>query len=203
MARKTLLQTWNELDYRAKEIEREKIKSFFSQNYQPSKVYYCSRLGDINECEVIGFLARFPNISRPYSNKYPTRLQVEDFEKYVKSIETADYKIHVLYQTDLGSGNLEYSKFSDNWAFHVSELEEKAKENKEKYAPREGYSPCRHCGKQVPTDNLIEETIIGRGRKQVWNSWKGRYDSKAYVTKEPLKFCSKQCAAHEQMSREG
>lgn len=63
--------------------------------------------------------------------------------------------------------------------------------------------PCRYCRKQVPTDSLIEETIIGRGRKTVWNSWKGIYENKACVTKERLKFCSGQCAANEQMSREG
>jgi hypothetical protein len=203
MERKTLLQSWNDLEHRIKEIEREKIKSFFSQNYQPSKVYYCSRLGDINECEVMGFFTRFTNVSRPYSNRKPTRLQVEEFEKYVKSLETADYKILVLYRTDSGTGNLEYDKFTGNWAFQPSELEEKAKENKEKYAPREGYSPCQYCGKQVPTESLIKAKIIGRGRRQVWNSWKGRYEDKACITEAYLSFCSDQCATNEQMSREG
>jgi hypothetical protein len=205
MARKTLLQSWNELINRIKEIEKEKLKSFFSQNSQPSKVYYCSHLGDISECDVIGFVPRFININRPsiYSNSKPTRLQVEELERYVESIETEDYKIHVLYTTDLGTGNLEYDKFTDNWAFHPSELEEKARENKEKYAPREGYSPCQHCGRQVPTENLIKAKIIGRGCRQVWNSWKRQYENKACITEAYLSFCSNQCAAHEQMSREG
>jgi hypothetical protein len=62
---------------------------------------------------------------------------------------------------------------------------------------------CRRCEKVVPISQMQTHTIIGRGRKQVWNSWKGRYDDKAVVTQEPMRFCSGECAGNEQMSREG
>ena len=52
---------------------------------------------------------------------------------------------------------------------------------------------CTYCGKEVTPNDIVYRVIFGRSRK----------NGKAVVTKEKLHFCSKECAAYEQMSREG
>ncbi len=68
---------------------------------------------------------------------------------------------------------------------------------------REGNFWCGYCRKQFPLAQKVTSNIIGRGRKQVWNSWKGRMEDKACVTTTMMEFCSGTCAGNEQMSREG
>ncbi len=68
---------------------------------------------------------------------------------------------------------------------------------------RDGNFWCSYCKKQFPIAQKVTDNIIGRGRKQVWNSWKGRMEDKACVTTTMMDFCSGTCASHEQMSMEG
>jgi len=62
---------------------------------------------------------------------------------------------------------------------------------------------CSRCRKEILVSQSITKTIIGRGRKQVYDSWKKKYVNKACVTKESMIFCSDSCYSCEQMSREG
>jgi hypothetical protein len=205
MARITLLQRWEELETKIATFKEAQINRFFETNFKPEKLYLCSQIGEIKEFPVIKFNVKYEGVRLPcHYLKRPTTVDVEGLNSYYEEIQNAKPIILVGYKTDYGAeGSEAYDKINGTFAFEPSYLEERAKELKELFAPREGYSPCRYCRKQVPTDSLIEETIIGRGRKTVWNSWKGIYENKACVTKERLKFCSGQCAANEQMSREG
>lgn len=102
------------------------------------------------------------------------------------------------------SGALRYSdllagKYSTDLASMIPALQERQYES----ILREGNFWCSYCRKQYPITQKVSRTIIGRDRKQVWNSWKGRYEDKACVTQTSMDFCSGQCAGYEQMSREG
>ena len=174
-------------------------------------IYKCNQVGDIQIFKVESFSISYKNGFRfkPYYAKSPTRKDLEDLMQYFESAKTSDFvvRINILDQ---------HEKYNSHWstlyhevnevkylAFNEADLINLSVLNKEKYAPREGYAPCCYCGKQILSEKLITKTIIGRGTKKVWNSWKGQYENKASVTQESLKFCSGQCAAHEQMSREG
>lgn len=205
MARITLLQHWEELEAKIATFKEGQINRFFETNFKPEKLYICNRIGEIKEFPVLKFNVKYEGIQLPYRYlKTPKTIDVERLKIYYETIQIAKPIILIVYKTDYGAeGAEQYDKINETFVFEPSRLEERAKELKELFAPREGYTPCKYCGKQVQTENMIESTIIGRGRKQVWSSWKGRYESKACVTKEQYKFCSKQCAAYEQMSREG
>jgi hypothetical protein len=63
---------------------------------------------------------------------------------------------------------------------------------------------CAHCREIIDDrSKAVTLEIFGRDRKTFWDNRKKRYVSKAFVTSSFLKFCSKECADHEQMAREG
>lgn len=76
-----------------------------------------------------------------------------------------------------------------------AEIERKNREYEEFYKPREGYTACSYCRKQVPNDKIVMRTIIGRA----WDNRSG----KQVVTSVSLPFCSDKCAYNEQCAREG
>ena len=149
----------------------------------------------------------------PTIKKIATASKVRELTDYFEKLK-ASTKKEVFYYVRMLEGTVNVSRgirLSDidgkNYAFSAEALEEEAKAKKkeyeEKYQPREGYTPCKYCGKQVPNDKLVRRTIIGRSLRMVFNAWKGRFENKAVVTKEECVFCSGACACNEQMSREG
>lgn len=109
---------------------------------------------------------------------------------YVKRKDSYSVTSRIIRDIDID--NKKYS-FTENGL--DDEIERKNKEYEEVYKPREGYTACAYCRKQVPNDKLIKKAIIGRG----WD----RIRHKQIVTREVLSFCSGECAFNEQCSREG
>ena len=145
-------------------------------------------------------------------NKRPTKIDVDKIKQYAEEtpVLTSDNiffhyeKICFSYKTtgaiSLPDSLLQFSSIIDAEAKSaeikkIIEIEEALLQN--------GHTRCARCRKVVPNSEVVTSNIIGRGRKQVWNSWKNRYEDKACVTQTPMKFCSGTCAAHEQMANEG
>lgn len=211
MARITLQQQWDDLKKRIDAYNQEQIDKFFETNEKPERLFRCygfgGKVGVIEEIELTGFMARYKGdrgiIFEPYPPQKVTSRTLAELQEYFDTIQKLIPEILIKYKDVYVRTCGSYTYDEHLFAFDPSELEEKSKELKEKYAPREGYKPCAYCGKQVPESEMIQAKIIGRGRKTVWNSWKKRYDDKAVVTEDYFKFCSPDCAANEQMGREG
>jgi hypothetical protein len=213
MKRETLRNHMDYLRSVKESIDNTHLNEFFNTNTRPDFIYNVSRVGEIGKLKVTGFCIKYINgnlrILQPYqsSDSKPTRKLINDWTNFIDVIKSADWSVFVDYKNELygSNGAYEYSEVvkNENLGFNEDDLMIKANSNKEIYGPREGYQPCAYCGKQIPINDLISKTIIGRGRKQVWNSWKQRNEDKAYVTEQKLKFCSGKCAGNEQMSREG
>ena len=211
MARITLLEKWNALEGQLKLIKSNILDNYLKSNNIPKyeQIYEVDRLGNITSKNVIKYSVLFELDGRfkytPSYEKRPTKKDLESLQNYIDNIYNYDIVLYIDYRYDNCSGSYKYNDIinSEHMSFCESDLFEKAEKNKELYAPKEGYSPCAYCGKQVKTESMISAKIFGRDRKQVWDSWKKRYVSKAYVTEHYLKFCSGKCAGNEQMSREG
>lgn len=211
MPRITLQQQWDSLyNERLESVKKECLDRFFKENPKPEAVYECNNIGDILKREIVSFDVR-PlvdgfKVHSPFvpTGKSPTTLNVEDLKNYIDCFSIG-FTVSILYKTTFGTTGMPYSRSDSdkNLAFNEADLKTLADERRELYAPREGFSPCTYCRKQVPTESMVEHTIIGRDRKQVWNSWKGKYESKACLVTLRMKFCSGVCAGNEQMSREG
>lgn len=212
MAKVTLQQQWDGLIAQMELIETQHINQFFETFEKPEALFQVGHKGDIEQIKVEGFTVRYLNgertMYRPYldNGKRPKKVQIDDLYRYVELMANSDRYILVDYQRSNGL------KVAYKWleilpekglAFHVSDLEAESNRRRELFAPREGYSPCAYCRRQVPNESLVKHRIIGRGRKPVWNSWKNKWEDKACITEQDLMFCSGTCAAHEQMSREG
>ena len=210
MKKETLSQQWDALMQKLEDIEKSDIDKFFETNYKPEGFFKVEPSGNIKKIEVKDFNIRYcidgKPIFPPFLNKgkKPSSQLVSGLLRYIENIQKCEKRIGVVYK-DFGVGAYEYEDITKEkgLSFNRTDLELEAEQRREMYAPREGYSPCQYCRKQVPTESMISSIIIGRGRSQVWNSWKGVYESKACVTRERLMFCSSKCAGNEQMSREG
>lgn len=75
--------------------------------------------------------------------------------------------------------------------------------NYEKHLLYHGHTMCTYCKKIVPDSEIVESNIIFQSSRQKYDHRKGRHIWQKYVAEEKMKFCSKQCADNEQMSREG
>lgn len=211
MRRITLTERWNCLKSQAKIIGESHLNEFFKDKEKPTHLFKVDRIGEVKSLNIIGFHVVYVDennrrICEPYiyEGKNPTRLLVSELECYIETIKNANRQFFVDYK-DIGTTACNYDEILPvKWlAFSATDLDETAKQNRELYAPREGYQACTYCGIQTPINEMIEETIIGRGRNSVWNSRKGKFEYKACITKEKMKFCSGKCAGNEQMSREG
>lgn len=217
MARRmTLKEQWDCLRSQEAMIKQSHINEFVSEKGMPKLVYHVTRIGDIETAEVKDFSVIYMKddvlrLLPPFldEGKRPSKKMVDEMKEYVDKILLAERKIYVNYSISTGNyksaSSMNYADVvaEKGWSFNPIDLEVKACINKDLYAPREGFKPCRYCGKQTPVGEMVESTIIGRGRKNVWNGRKGCYESKACITEEKLKFCSGKCAGNEQMSREG
>jgi hypothetical protein len=130
---------------------------------------------------------------------------IEEMVDYVLNYKPID--VVVVFAIEHGTSGFLFSELDSGQEKRIALNRESLvpiyEEHLSKYKPRENHFACRYCRVQTPNEKKFTSTIIGRDRKQVWNSWKGRYESKAYCTNETLDFCSPTCASHEQFSREG
>lgn len=211
MKKETLQAQWNRLCAEAIQIEESHLNEFFEKHPKAETLFRVDPIGNIKQIEIVGFGICYSidgrSINKPYlidDSKRPTNKHITQYAEYIDLINKAERRVIVKYK-DTGSGAYRYNEIKpeQGLAFLQKDLEEESTRRRELYAPREGYEPCAYCRKQAPIENLIQHKIYGRDRKQVWNGWKGRYESKAYVTERYMKFCSAKCAGNEQMSREG
>ena len=210
MARITLEEQLQQIKCRESEIKERHLSSVFESIEKPSRLFKLDNYGFIKEIELtgfsIGYLEKEKLIYAPHveNGKRPSKILIGIYSEFLERIENAEKILFVNYK-DFGSGAYKYNEIipSKGIAFNEEDLKGESERRNELYAPKENHTACCYCRKQTPNDKLIESTIIGRGRKQVWNDWKNRYEDKACVTQDKLKFCSGNCAGNEQMSREG
>jgi hypothetical protein len=145
---------------------------------------------------------------KPQIAKRATKEAVEELIQYFESAKSAKKIFWYIaagkgYSTRVDLSEINGKKYAYTEEELKLSLQEEIERYEKYYKPREDYTPCTHCRKQTPNDKLIYSIIIGRDSKMVWNSWKNRYEDKAYLTKTRLPFCSGECAGNEQMGREG
>lgn len=199
-----LIDQWNELQTLIEKKEQEFIDE---QKGLPTEFYEVTPNGQLNARPVVKVI--HVNSSQ-YVNFIGKRPSQEDLRKLQNKYYTL-----VLDEKYLRFRYDQYNSFGidqvDNKRLFIdrSLAEAKAKEITDRIVEEErllaggDHDRCQRCRKVVPKTQIVNHTIIGRGRKAVYNSWKNRYEDKAVVTHEPMKFCSGECAGYEQMSREG
>lgn len=208
--KETLQQQLDRLKAEEEKIKISHLNELFERHQKPESLFEIDFYGNVKPIEIIGFAVGYSVNGRslycPYIDpkKKLTGGHVKLYAEYIDSLSLAEKQLFINYKNfGIGSYKLSDITPAKGLAFNESELQEESKRRQELYTPREGYEPCAYCKKQTPINQLIQHRIIGRGRKQVWNNWKKRYENKACVTEANLKFCSSQCAGNEQMSREG
>lgn len=210
MAKPTLIEQLEQIKLKEIEIKETHLSDFFKTIEMPNQLFKITHIGDIKEIELqgfsIGYIENQRLIYAPYieKGKRPSKVFIEEYSNFLERIEKAEKVLYVNYK-DFGSGAYKYDEIipSKGLAFNKIDLKDESNRRNELYAPKENHTACSYCKKQTPNDKLIEKTIIGRGRKDVYNNYKNRWESKACVTEDKLKFCSGICAGNEQMSREG
>lgn len=197
---------FRKIENEIKEYE-ESLINFFA-NHENKTIYelsfdkdkYISVKWDIQKISV--FYGH--NKNQPKINKRATDKDIKLIKEYFEEIKNTKCVIiyHVKNKDKYGVNSRGISHYDiDNKKYSFTEnglddeIARKNKEYEEVYKPREGYTACAYCRKQVPNDRLIKKTIIGRG----WD----RIQQKQVVTREVLSFCSSECAFNEQCSREG
>lgn len=153
---------------------------------------------------------------RPTINKRALRKDVSRIMEYCSFIQLVRDKFELSYlisskrEIGVSLSAVRYSELvkEDGECFYLRDkAEEECQKRQERYdkyyKPREGYTACAYCHKQVPNDSIMYKTIIGMGVERVLDSFRGRWINKRVVTKERLPFCSGECAYSEQCSREG
>lgn len=199
-----LIDQWEEI----KSIIEDKVIAFIQEQKDLPKVFYeVTPNGQFKEFPILKVVHFNSNQSLYYSGKKPTREDIRRIQGYYYNLELDTKNFRFQYDHAGNSRSLQQIEEYNNLFLDKAVAESKAKEITDRIAEEErlltnGHERCQRCRKVVPKEQIITHTIIGRGRKTVYNSWKNRYEDKACVTQEPMKFCSGECAAHEQMSRE-
>lgn len=153
---------------------------------------------------------------RPQIGKRAQRKDVEKITAYFSFIQKIRDKFELSYfisckhergvtlssvrYSDLTKEDGEYTCYYDK---AEAECQRRMERYETYYKPREGYTACTYCQKQVPNNRVVYKTIIGIGLKRVYDSLHGRWINKKVVTTQRLPFCSGECAYNEQCSREG
>lgn len=135
------------------------------------------------------------------TNRRYTKQNIQDLQKFFdllkdkETIKKIGYHIFIKQDNEFGYSSISsYAYFKDiddkHYSFSKENLEPKIKEldklYKDLYIPREGYTACTYCGKQIPNDKIIYRDIY---------AYEGM--------KKKLPFCSEECAWHQQDANEG
>jgi hypothetical protein len=200
----TLQQKWDSI----KKLIEEKTESFIlSIPNLPTVIYEVLPIGKLIEKPVVKVI-HYNNDQRLYFNgKKPNRGDVIRIESIYYNLILDEKYLRFRYD-ECNSYDMEQIK-TYNLFLDKVQAEAKAKDITDRIIEEQillsggAHDRCQRCSRVVPKSQIVNHTIIGRGRKAVYNSWKNRYEDKAVVTQEPMKFCSGECAGNEQMSREG
>jgi hypothetical protein len=201
----TLQQKWDSI----KKLINERTDAFVqSQTGLPTVFYQVTYNGQLKELPVLKVVHINTDQWLAFSGKKPNREDCRKIESIYYNQVCDEKYLRFIYDAPGNSYSLERIKEDKMLFLDKSEAEKLAKEITDRIAEEErllanGHERCQRCRKVVPASEILTHTIIGRDRKPVWNNWKGRYEDKAVVTQEPMKFCGGECAGNEQMSREG
>jgi len=172
----------------------EYINHVFGED-KPTK-FYRADISSIVEYNINKILVR--GKKELYNNtKNIKTTDIERIKEYLLTFDTDDKTIFIDYSAPLNSdfftinGRYKLDEIFENerMSLNKEDLFQIQKELAEKYAAREGYSPCKYCGKQTPNDKLIEGEIFCRRFRM--------------SVKEKHKYCSGTCIGYDQMSQEG
>lgn len=216
MKKLTLTEEFRSIETQIEEYKKKEITKMLPET--PKEIFVIEGYEIAKRPVVEAVISREGSgtFNQPAIKKRATRKALQEIKDWFEDFKDSPKRIvlHLKWKEYYGgststvSSGVDIAKMEKNGYSYTEEalkpaLKEKTDTYNKYYKPRDGHTPCQRCGRQTPSNELIESTIIGRGSKQVFNSWKRRYEHKACVTKERLKFCSPTCAAHEQMSREG
>jgi hypothetical protein len=190
----TLQKKWDEI----KGLIEERTEAFIlSCKDLPTIIYEVTPSGKLIEKAVVKVIHYNDNQRLYFNGKKPNREDIRRIESIFYNLVFDEKYLRFRYD-EYNSYSMEQIK-TYNLFLDRESAESKAKEIIDRIANDEillanGHERCQRCRKVVPKEQIITNTIIGRGR----NSF-----GKAVVTQTPMRFCGGQCAAHEQMSREG
>lgn len=190
-----LIDQWNELRTLIEQKEQEFIDQ---QQGVPTVFYEVTPNGQLSAKPVIKVIHVNPDQYVNFSGKRPNRDDLRNLQsKYYNLVLDAKY---LRFRYDV------YNSYClgqvDNIRLFIDKAlaEVRSKEITDRIAEENrllangDHDRCQRCRKVVPKAQIITSTIIGRDRNAF---------GKAVVTQTPMKFCSGECAAHEQWSREG
>ena len=182
--------------------EEKKATHVYTYKFDREEEKYVIEEWDIDEIAIYyePYVGNCPKI-----NKRASERDIKSIQKYFSDIKEADKEIRffIIKRHKLGkslySTNLDDLRNGNEYTFTKEALmpliEHKNKEWVEYYKPREGYTPCAYCHKQVPNDKIIKREILTIGYDQ-------RLHKQVLVTLTK-DFCSGQCAFNEQCANEG
>lgn len=184
--------------------DEKKATKLYTYKFDRKEEKYVPEEWVITKIEVIfGHIKDRP--IRPKINKRASEKDIILLRNYFSWIKNNNKDIFFYIERCYSSGKilsgvgLSSIKEVGDYAFTVEALEpimeKKTKRWIELYKPREGYTACAYCGKQVPIEKVVKHKIIGRG-------WDERRH-KQVVTEQIMEFCSGECAFNEQCAREG
>lgn len=197
----TVSQHWNQIEDEIEKVRELYLEQYFSDHEKPEYIYKLWGLGSISNLLVTGFSLGQINNWRPPMPKRLTKVELQKLIDWKNKFIPDESWILVGYKEFYESGGSATGCYrlievtpDRNLSFKKDDLLDKQRGMIEKYGPKEGCSPCQRCRKQVLTETLLQRTIIGRSRNN---------RGEAIITNESMAFCSEECAAHEQWSREG
>ncbi len=201
----TLTEKW---DYFKSQIEARETE--FVQIHcpnPPKELFEVSPNGHIRvlTIERVGY---YPKKYFTRNQKRASTAQVLEIQYAYNNPEELDQsRIYLYWRSDNSSSAVKLTEIGKYIQSHeeaiVKSTQLKEKVKKEEDLLANGHIRCCYCKRVTPETTAISANIIGRDRKQVYDTWKKRFVSKACVTQTLMKFCSNTCAANEQMSREG
>lgn len=190
----TLQKKWDEI----KGLIEERIEAFIiSRKDLPAVIYEVRPNGQLIEKPVVKVIHYNDGQRLYFTGKKPNREDIRRIESIFYNLVLDEKYLRFRYD-EYNSYSMEQIK-TYNLFLDKEPAEAKAKEIIDRIAEEErllanGHERCQRCRKVVPKSRIITDTIIGRSRNAF---------GKSIVTQTPMNFCSGECAAHEQMSREG
>ena len=191
-----LIDQWKQIELA---IEKKQQAFIDQQEGLPTVIFQVQHNGVLKEIPVVKVIHLNYNQRVYYSGKRPTKEEIRMIQGIYYNLVLSKEFIRLQYDN---YNSYSMKEIEDNkMMFLVREPAEKlSKEITDHIAEEErllavgNHERCQRCRKVVPKSQIIVDNIIGRSRNAF---------GKAIVTQTPMKFCGGQCAAHEQMSREG
>lgn len=170
------------------------LDQFLSSSTQALYSYYF-RDGEyrVSKLEVVSYRVKFDNwMIRPIVKSRATPADVSRISEYYQSIKQSNATVAFTVKCDFSLREITLDSMGTSYFFSEAKASEIVKELNESYqhenAPKEGYTPCAYCGKQVPTESLYWRTILKRNLSG--------------LSKDKLGFCSSVCADRMQMAND-